>query len=251
VWQIDSAEAKLRDCQPERDDLDAVLWGAWAGSGGAVVLRDESDVGDRALCDFLAGHPLGFRFSRVVGLEAERDLPFAGLHQACAPHLTFLDGLPEPQREALAITFALASGPPPDRFRLGMAVLGLIRAASKSRPLVWLVGDAQWIDRPTVVLLGFVARRLATESASIVFTVHGTSRQQELAGLTELTAHPTAGLTAQEAQIARLAADGSTNSEIAARVYLSPRTVEWHMRKVFAKLGVSSRRQLRDQRSLQ
>ena len=52
-------------------------------------------------------------------------------------------------------------------------------------------------------------------------------------------------LTAQEAHIARLAAEGLTSPEIAAALYLSPRTVEWHLRKIFAKLGVSTRRQLR------
>jgi DNA-binding CsgD family transcriptional regulator len=52
-------------------------------------------------------------------------------------------------------------------------------------------------------------------------------------------------LTAQEVQVARLAADGQTNPEIGAQLFLSPRTVEWHLTKVLGKLGIRSRKQLR------
>jgi DNA-binding CsgD family transcriptional regulator len=73
--------------------------------------------------------------------------------------------------------------------------------------------------------------------------------RKELAATGETVRKRTVGterlLTAQETQIAGLARDGRSNREISAQLFISPRTVEWHLRKVFNKLGISSRKELR------
>ncbi|WP_329000061.1 AAA family ATPase [Kribbella sp. NBC_00709] len=89
------------------------------------------------------------------------------------------------------------------------------------------------------------AYELLTEMGAEAFAERA---RRELVATGE-TLHPRSvgareSLTAQEAQIARLAAEGRTNPEIGAELFLSPRTVEWHLGKVFAKLGIGSRREL-------
>jgi ATP/maltotriose-dependent transcriptional regulator MalT len=60
------------------------------------------------------------------------------------------------------------------------------------------------------------------------------------------SATPASTLTPQETQVATLAAEGMTNAQIGAELFISPHTVEWHLRKVYAKLGITSRRSLPD-----
>ena len=105
----------------------------------------------------------------MVGVEAERELAFAALHQLCAPLLDRLDGLPGPQRDALATTFGLSDGAVPDRFFVGLALLGLLPQAAEERPLLCVIDDAQWLDRASAQALAFVARRLVAESVMMLF----------------------------------------------------------------------------------
>ena len=102
-------------------------------------------------------------------MESERELPFAALHQLCAPMLDRLDRLPEPQRDAVAITFGLSSGSAPDRFLVGLAVLSLLSDVAEERPLLCVVDDSRWLDRASAQVLGFVARRLLAESVVMLF----------------------------------------------------------------------------------
>ena len=107
-----------------------------------------------------------------------------GLHQLCAPMLNRAERLPVPQRDALRTAFGLASGPPPDRFFVGLAVLSLLSGVAGDRPLICLIDDEQWLDRASAQALGFVARRLAADPVGLVFAAREPGA--ELAALPEL-----------------------------------------------------------------
>src|SRR5260370_41833421 len=111
------------------------------------------------------------------------ELPFAALHQLCGPMLDGLGALPGPQRDALAVAFGLWSGGAPDRFLVGLAVLGLLSEMAADRPLLCVVDDAQWLDRASAQALAFVARRLDAESVALLFGTRDPPAGGDLAGL--------------------------------------------------------------------
>src|SRR5512133_690062 len=113
------------------------------------------------------------------------ELPFAGLHQLCAP---LLDGLarPPPQHEALGIAFGVSAGTRPDRFLVGLALLSLLSDAADQEPLLCLLDDAQWLDQSSSQVLAFVARRLQAESIGLLFAEREPGEFSELDRLPEL-----------------------------------------------------------------
>ncbi len=174
----------LRGRREECAVLDRLREEAQAGRSGVLVVVGEAGVGKTALLDYAIGSVSDMRVVRVTGVESETELASAALHQLCAPLLDRLEGLPAPQRQALEIVFGVSDGPAPDRFFVGLAVLGLLAAAAEERPLLCVVDDAQWLDSASAQALAFVARRLLAESVVMLFAVREPIR--ELAALPEL-----------------------------------------------------------------
>jgi DNA-binding CsgD family transcriptional regulator len=170
----------------ERGVLDRFVVAVRAGEGQALVVRGEPGVGKTVLLDYLAGAATssGCRVVRATGVQSEMELAFAGLHQLCAPMLDHSESLPGPQREALRTAFGLSAGPVPDRFLVGLAVLGLLSETAGERPLVCVVDDQQWLDRASAQALGFAARRLAADPVGLVFAARVPGK--DVAGLPEL-----------------------------------------------------------------
>jgi DNA-binding CsgD family transcriptional regulator/tetratricopeptide (TPR) repeat protein len=163
--------------------LDGLLAEVRAGRSRVLVIRGEAGIGKTALLDYAAETAPDFRAARAEGVESEMELPFAALHQLCGPMLSRLGRLPGPQREALGVAFGLCPGGTPDRFLVGLAVLGLLSEVAADRPLLCLVDDAQWLDQASAQALAFVARRLDSESVALLFGTRDPAGGGDLAGL--------------------------------------------------------------------
>ncbi len=174
----------LRGRRSECEALDQIVARVVAGESRALVLRGEAGVGKTALLNFLEARASQCQVAQAAGVESEMELPFAGLHQLCAPMVDRLGHLPDPQSDALATAFGLSAGGSPDRFLVGLATLTLLSDVAGERPLLCVVDDAQWLDRASVQALAFVARRLRAEAVAVVFAEREASK--ELGGLPEL-----------------------------------------------------------------
>src|SRR3954447_17274241 len=205
----------------EREVIDRLLANVRGGQSAVLVIRGEAGIGKTALLQYITRQASGLRVEHVTGVEAEMELPYAAIHQLCAPMLPRLDALPQPQQDGLRVALGLASGQVPERFLVGLAVLGLLSAEAEERPLLCLVDDAQWLDAASGLILGFVARRLLAESVAIVVAIREPSERQDFDGLPDLRLR---GLTDEDARtLLRRAVPGPLDDRVRDRLLAETR----------------------------
>jgi DNA-binding CsgD family transcriptional regulator len=168
--------------------IDRLLEDAREGVSGALVIRGEAGIGKSALLGYAIQRAApGTLVLRAEGVEAESDLAFAGLHGLLRPVASYLAELPQTQSSVLAGALGLAPSINADRLLISAAVLSLLAVAAENQPVLCVVDDAQWMDRPSADALVFTARRLQAERMAILFGAReGDMRRFEAAGVPEL-----------------------------------------------------------------
>jgi DNA-binding CsgD family transcriptional regulator len=177
----------LRGRDSECASLDGLLDQVRAGRSAVVVMRGDAGIGKTALLQYLTNQAADFTVTRCVGVESEMELAFAALHDLSGPILAGLEGLIEPQQQALRVALGLAGGERPDPFLVALSALSLFAAAAEERPMLCMVDDAQWLDQASAQILGFVGRRLLAEPIALVFAARSpVPSPDHLAGLPDM-----------------------------------------------------------------
>jgi DNA-binding CsgD family transcriptional regulator len=172
----------------ELSALDGLI-GQIGQQGGSIVVLGEPGVGKSALLRAAAGlgRSAGLQVLQTTGVECEAQLPFAGLHQLLRPLVGLAAQLPAGQRHALDAAFGEDAGCQPERFMIALAALNLLADAAARTPVLMVVDDVQWLDRPTQETLVFIARRISADPITLIGSVRsGHETAFASAGLTEL-----------------------------------------------------------------
>jgi hypothetical protein len=206
--------------EPERLRLSELLRDARRGVGQAVVLLGPAGIGKSALLDDLATRARDFAISRSVGVESEMELSYAALQQLCSPFLELRKTLSPSLSHALEQVFGTASGPRPDRFLVGMAVLELLAAAARSKPVLWIVDDPQWLDVSSVQTIGFVCRRLPPERIFVAIAARQHVRGDDLSGVEKIRL---GGLSPEDSQRLLPAVDAPSDPTVRERIIAEAR----------------------------
>src|SRR6476659_1792595 len=223
VWgpPEDHLRGRLRGRRREREQLGRLGTGIRSGRSRGLVVRGEAGIGKTALLEQLVEQAVGCTVARATGVQADMEVPFAGPQQLFGSMLGSLERLPGPQRDAVEVAFGLRSGPAPDRFEVGLAMLGLLAEVAEQHPLVCVVDDAQWLDQASARTLAFVARRLMAESVALVFALREPAEEQTFAGLPEIVVE---GLNDEDArELLSLAIAGRVDERVIERIIAETR----------------------------
>lgn len=193
--------------------LDKLTGDVRVGFSGALLFIGEPGVGKTRLLQYVSDSAVEVDIRWVVGAQPELRLGFAALHRLVLPYLGRLDELAGPHRTALEVTFGLAEGPPPNRFLVSLAALALLSNVAAERPVICLIDDAQWLDRESLSVLGFMARRLYADSIGMVF-----SAREHAGDLTPLDGLTILRIAALDPASAHLILDEAVPGPLDARV---------------------------------
>jgi predicted ATPase len=158
--------------------------------GQTLVVHGDPGIGKSRLLSETerTARERGMAVLSTTGVQSEAHLPFAGLHQLLRPVRGRAGELREAQRAALDAAFGLTDDPAPGHFRVAMAALDLLSDVATDTPLLLIVEDAHWLDRPTADVLAFVARRIESDPILLLVAARdGYSSALGEAGLPERT----------------------------------------------------------------
>ena len=160
----------------EEKQLEALIERSRSGESGVLVLRGEAGIGKTALLEHAVRRAHGFQVLRVLGVESEAEIAFAGLQQLLRPVTGAFEEIPRHQARALATALGIDDGPAPERLAVSAATLSLLAAAAEERPVLCLVDDAHWLDHASADALTFVARRLHADGIAMLFAAREPER---------------------------------------------------------------------------
>jgi AAA ATPase domain len=168
--------------------LDKLIDGV-SDHGTALLVHGEAGAGKSALLAAASARAKaqGMRVLTAAGVQAETQLPFAGLRQLLRPILHEANALPPPQRDALQAAFGMTDDPAPALFLIALATLELLAGAAEHAPVLVIAEDAQWLDGSTCDALAFVARRVESEPIVLLLVLsEGTESALAEAGIPDL-----------------------------------------------------------------
>ena len=162
-------------------------------SGNVRIVRGGTGIGKSALSAAAAelAEADGFQVLRATGSQFEAEISYSLLNQLLLPLYPEIERLPPALRDALTVALGFGPGPAPGSLLVGNAALSLLTTIARRTPVLLIVEDVQWIDRPSAVVLGFVARRVKGSPVGVLTTSRtGTESFLDHRGLSEATIGP-------------------------------------------------------------